>query len=132
MNDLIFSHFIFPSFATREPNGLLLYNGRFNEKHDFIAMEIINQQIQLTFSAGSAGKKERSLHHPKSSLILQYIYISFIFSCFFLGETKTTVSPYIVGGVSDGQWHEVEVRYYNKVPTRLALFCLFVFGSFLC
>uniref|UniRef100_A0A671THK9 Cadherin, EGF LAG seven-pass G-type receptor 2 n=1 Tax=Sparus aurata TaxID=8175 RepID=A0A671THK9_SPAAU len=69
------------TFATKEPNGLLLYNGRFNEKHDFIAMEIINEQIQLTFSAG---------------------------------ETKTTVSPYIPGGVSDGQWHAVEVHYYNK------------------
>lgn len=41
-----------PRFATKESNGLLLYNGRFNEKHDFIAMEIINEQIQLTFSAG--------------------------------------------------------------------------------
>ncbi|XP_028431059.1 cadherin EGF LAG seven-pass G-type receptor 2 isoform X2 [Perca flavescens] len=69
------------TFATKESNGLLLYNGRFNEKHDFIAMEIINEQIQLTFSAG---------------------------------ETKTTVSPYILGGVSDGQWHVVEVHYYNK------------------
>ncbi|XP_056462221.1 cadherin EGF LAG seven-pass G-type receptor 2 [Gadus chalcogrammus] len=69
------------SFATREPNGLLLYNGRFNEKHDFIAMEIINEQIQLTFSAG---------------------------------ETKTTVSPYVLGGVSDGQWHSVQIHYYNK------------------
>uniref|UniRef100_A0A3P9M048 Cadherin EGF LAG seven-pass G-type receptor 2 n=1 Tax=Oryzias latipes TaxID=8090 RepID=A0A3P9M048_ORYLA len=69
------------TFATNEPNGLLLYNGRFNEKHDFIAMEIINEQIQLTFSAG---------------------------------ETKTTVSPFVSGGVSDGQWHVVEVHYYNK------------------
>ncbi|XP_067443425.1 cadherin EGF LAG seven-pass G-type receptor 2 isoform X2 [Thunnus thynnus] len=69
------------TFATKEPNGLLLYNGRFNEKHDFIAMEIINEQIQLTFSAG---------------------------------ETKTTVSPFVLGGVSDGQWHMVEVHYYNK------------------
>lgn len=33
----------------------MLYNGRFNEKHDFIAVEIINQQIQLTFSAGTRG-----------------------------------------------------------------------------
>ncbi|XP_061544471.1 cadherin EGF LAG seven-pass G-type receptor 2 [Phycodurus eques] len=75
-------HFTFSlTFATKEPNGLLLYNGRFNEKHDFIAMEIINEQIQVTFSAG---------------------------------ETKTTVSPFIVGGVSDGQWHVVEVNYYNK------------------
>uniref|UniRef100_A0A8C2Z8Q9 Cadherin EGF LAG seven-pass G-type receptor 2 n=1 Tax=Cyclopterus lumpus TaxID=8103 RepID=A0A8C2Z8Q9_CYCLU len=70
------------TFATKEHNGLLLYNGRFNEKHDFLAMEIINEQIQLTFSAG---------------------------------ETKTTVSPYILGGVSDGQWHVVEVHYYNKL-----------------
>ncbi|XP_029287123.1 cadherin EGF LAG seven-pass G-type receptor 2 isoform X1 [Cottoperca gobio] len=69
------------TFATKEPNGLLLYNGRFNEKHDFLAMEIINEQLQLTFSAG---------------------------------ETKTTVSPFLGGGVSDGQWHVVEVHYYNK------------------
>uniref|UniRef100_A0A673CF83 Cadherin EGF LAG seven-pass G-type receptor 1a n=1 Tax=Sphaeramia orbicularis TaxID=375764 RepID=A0A673CF83_9TELE len=68
-------------FATRERNALLLYNGRFNEKHDFIALEIINEQIQLTFSGG---------------------------------ETKTTVSPYVPGGVSDGQWHSVQLHYYNK------------------
>ncbi|XP_072569096.1 cadherin EGF LAG seven-pass G-type receptor 2 [Paramormyrops kingsleyae] len=71
------------TFATKERNGLLFYNGRFNEKHDFIAMEITNEQIQFTFSAG---------------------------------ETKTTVSPFIMGGVSDGQWHVVQVHYYNK-PT---------------
>ncbi|KAL4658540.1 cadherin EGF LAG seven-pass G-type receptor 2-like [Arapaima gigas] len=69
------------SFATMDQNGLLLYNGRFNEKHDFIAVEIVNEQIQLTFSAG---------------------------------ETKTTVSPFVQGGVSDGQWHVVHVHYYNK------------------
>ncbi|KAJ7396956.1 hypothetical protein BTVI_139547 [Pitangus sulphuratus] len=68
-------------FATRERNALLLYNGRFNEKHDFIALEIIEEQIQLTFSAG---------------------------------ETTTTVTPLIPGGVSDGQWHSVQVQYYNK------------------
>ncbi|XP_016421698.1 cadherin EGF LAG seven-pass G-type receptor 2-like [Sinocyclocheilus rhinocerous] len=69
------------SFATREPDGLLLYNGRFNQKHDFIALEIVNEQIQLTFSAG---------------------------------ETQTTVSPFIAGGVSDGRWHTAHVHYYNK------------------
>nr|XP_057933071.1 cadherin EGF LAG seven-pass G-type receptor 1 isoform X1 [Doryrhamphus excisus] len=68
-------------FATRERNALLLYNGRFNEKHDFIALEIIDEQIQLTFSGG---------------------------------ETKTTVSPFIPGGVSDGQWHSVQLHYYNR------------------
>ncbi|XP_036375616.1 cadherin EGF LAG seven-pass G-type receptor 1 [Megalops cyprinoides] len=73
-------------FATRERNGLLLYNGRFNEKHDFIALEIIEEQIQLTFSAG---------------------------------ETKTTVSPVVPGGVSDGQWHSVQLHYYNKDSLHL-------------
>ncbi|MEE6481192.1 hypothetical protein FKM82_012777 [Ascaphus truei] len=68
-------------FATRERNALILYNGRFNEKHDFIALEIIEKQIQLTFSAG---------------------------------ETTTKVTPYVEGGVSDGQWHSVQVYYYNK------------------
>ncbi|XP_063309266.1 cadherin EGF LAG seven-pass G-type receptor 2 isoform X2 [Pelobates fuscus] len=69
------------SFATRERNGLLLYNGRFNGKHDFIVLEVTDEQVQLTFSAG---------------------------------EFTTTVSPYISGGVSDGQWHTVHLHYYNK------------------
>ncbi|XP_031231049.1 cadherin EGF LAG seven-pass G-type receptor 2 isoform X1 [Mastomys coucha] len=69
------------SFATKERNGLLLYNGRFNEKHDFVALEVIQEQVQLTFSAG---------------------------------ESTTTVSPFVPGGVSDGQWHTVELKYYNK------------------
>ncbi|RXM27960.1 Cadherin EGF LAG seven-pass G-type receptor 1 [Acipenser ruthenus] len=72
-------------FATRERNALLLYNGRFNEKHDFIAVEIIDEQIQLTFSAG---------------------------------EAITTVAPLVPSGVSDGQWHSVQVHYYNKFTFR--------------
>ncbi|NXB58155.1 CELR2 protein, partial [Struthidea cinerea] len=69
------------TFATREREGLLLYNGRFNERHDFVALEIVDEQLQLTFSAG---------------------------------ETTTTVSPFVPGGVSDGQWHRVQLHYYNK------------------
>ncbi|NXS66766.1 CELR2 protein, partial [Pandion haliaetus] len=41
------------TFATKERDGLLLYNGRFNEKHDFVALEIVGEQVQLTFSAGT-------------------------------------------------------------------------------
>lgn len=33
------------------------------------------------------------------------------------GETRTTVSPYVPGGVSDGQWHSVQLHYYNKVSS---------------
>ncbi|XP_065173819.1 protocadherin-like wing polarity protein stan isoform X2 [Atheta coriaria] len=40
-------------FATLSPNGLLLYNGRYNELHDFIALEIINGGVQFSFSLGS-------------------------------------------------------------------------------
>uniref|UniRef100_A0A674HIM0 Cadherin EGF LAG seven-pass G-type receptor 2 n=1 Tax=Taeniopygia guttata TaxID=59729 RepID=A0A674HIM0_TAEGU len=69
------------TFATQERDGLLLYNGRFNERHDFVALEIVDEQLQLTFSAG---------------------------------ETTSTVSPFVPGGVSDGQWHRVQLHYYNK------------------
>ncbi|XP_053103347.1 cadherin EGF LAG seven-pass G-type receptor 2 isoform X2 [Hemicordylus capensis] len=69
------------TFATKERNGLLLYNGRFNERHDFVALEIVQEQVHLTFSAG---------------------------------ESTSTVSPFIPGGVSDGQWHTVHLHYYNK------------------
>uniref|UniRef100_A0A8C8FMX4 Cadherin EGF LAG seven-pass G-type receptor 1a n=1 Tax=Oncorhynchus tshawytscha TaxID=74940 RepID=A0A8C8FMX4_ONCTS len=50
-------------------------------KHDFMALEIIEDQIQLTFSAG---------------------------------EAKTTVLPFVLSGVSDGQWHRVQLHYYNR------------------
>lgn len=71
-------------FATQSMNGLLLYNGRYNEKHDFVALEIVNGDIQFSFSLGS-------------------------------NITRTTVS--IEGGVVDGNWHTVEVAYYNKTAT---------------
>ncbi|XP_051964502.1 cadherin EGF LAG seven-pass G-type receptor 3-like [Xyrauchen texanus] len=72
------------SFATLESNGLLFYNGRFNEKHDFLALEILNGQVVLKYSTG---------------------------------ESSTQVSPYLPGGVSDGNWHTVHIHYYNK-PKR--------------
>ncbi|XP_017787025.1 PREDICTED: protocadherin-like wing polarity protein stan isoform X1 [Nicrophorus vespilloides] len=40
-------------FATTSRNGLLLYNGRYNELHDFIALEIVNASVQFSFSLGS-------------------------------------------------------------------------------
>lgn len=39
-------------FATLERNGLLLYNGRFNEMHDFIGLEILDSQVIFSFSLG--------------------------------------------------------------------------------
>lgn len=46
---------------------------------------------------------------------------------FVAGETKTTVPTTIPGGVSDGQWHVVQLHYYNKVQTfyHLHMFCDF-------
>jgi len=40
-------------FATQSDSGLLLYNGRYNEKHDFIALEIVDGAIRFSFSLGS-------------------------------------------------------------------------------
>ncbi|XP_016844332.1 protocadherin-like wing polarity protein stan isoform X2 [Nasonia vitripennis] len=68
-------------FATEASEGLLLYNGRYNEKHDFIALEIVESQMQFSFS---------------------------------LGDEITRATAKIPGGVSDGQWHEVQVSYINR------------------
>ncbi len=43
---------MFCRFATLESNGLLFYNGRFNEKHDFLALEILDGQMVLKYSTG--------------------------------------------------------------------------------
>ncbi|XP_068147300.1 protocadherin-like wing polarity protein stan isoform X2 [Drosophila tropicalis] len=39
-------------FATVQENGLLLYNGRYNELHDFIALEILDGHINFSYSLG--------------------------------------------------------------------------------
>ncbi|XP_013421944.1 cadherin EGF LAG seven-pass G-type receptor 2-like isoform X1 [Lingula anatina] len=41
------------SFATRQKNALLLYNGRYNGQHDFISLEIVDAQVRFMFSLGS-------------------------------------------------------------------------------
>lgn len=128
-------------FATKERDGLLLYNGRFNEKHDFVALEVIQEQVQLTFSAGdpscpvslpisgrpyvswpltprhtlpppraksgSSPNHEHALPSPHPVSQLTWVLSP--------GESTTTVSPFVPGGVSDGQWHTVQLKYYNKV-----------------
>lgn len=59
--------------------------------------------------------------------VISIIHFSLSFLSLFLffprlpGETKTTVSPYIPGGVSDGQWHSVQLHYYNKVRNNLPM-----------
>ena len=39
-------------FATRQDNVLLLYNGRYNEEHDFMALEMVNSSLIFSFSLG--------------------------------------------------------------------------------
>ncbi|XP_043190636.1 protocadherin-like wing polarity protein stan isoform X2 [Amphibalanus amphitrite] len=71
-------------FATRSRDGLLLYNGRYNERHDFIALEVLDGQVRFSFSVGSGA------HH---------------------------VTGHVPGGVSDGNWHQVELDYHNRTAT---------------
>ncbi|XP_053677097.1 protocadherin-like wing polarity protein stan [Anopheles nili] len=68
-------------FATVRDSGLLLYNGRYNEQHDFIALEIINGKVVFSFS---------------------------------LGDKVESVTVNQQRKVSDGNWHTVEVRYFNR------------------
>lgn len=50
--ELLMYALMFCRFATLETNGLLFYNGRFNEKHDFLALEILDGQVVLKYSTG--------------------------------------------------------------------------------
>eukprot|EP00058_Branchiostoma_floridae_P003781 XP_002589269.1 hypothetical protein BRAFLDRAFT_130073 [Branchiostoma floridae] len=40
------------TFASQNRNALLLYNGRYNVKHDYLALEIVDGQIKFSFSTG--------------------------------------------------------------------------------
>ena len=64
----------------------MLFNGRYDAKQDFIAVEIVEGQVQFTFSAGNE-----------------------------LRETRQTVTANVEGGVSDGKWHTVAVSFLNQV-----------------
>ncbi|XP_033247045.1 protocadherin-like wing polarity protein stan isoform X1 [Drosophila miranda] len=44
-------------FATVQDNGLLLYNGRYNELHDFIALEILEGHISFSYSLGDHSQR---------------------------------------------------------------------------
>ncbi|KAJ2938245.1 hypothetical protein O0L34_g17587 [Tuta absoluta] len=79
-------------FATQATSGLLLYNGRYNERHDFLALEIINS---------GAGR-----HNGPG--------IRFTFA---LGGAKTEVT--VEGKVTDGNWHTIEVEYFNRTATMI-------------
>ncbi|ELT95736.1 hypothetical protein CAPTEDRAFT_182594 [Capitella teleta] len=48
------------SFATRQKDALLFYNGRYNEQHDFVALELTNGQLQFSFSLGSETTRVRT------------------------------------------------------------------------
>ncbi|XP_013196318.2 protocadherin-like wing polarity protein stan [Amyelois transitella] len=79
-------------FATQSTSGLLLYNGRYNERHDFVALEMIST------GAGAVGRAG----------------VRFTFA---LGGTKTEVT--VAADVADGMWHTVEVDYFNRTATMV-------------
>lgn len=54
-------------FATKEMNGLLFYNGRYNEQHDFVALEIIDSRLVFSFSLG-AGVSKVSVALPEGHI----------------------------------------------------------------
>ncbi|XP_059052501.1 protocadherin-like wing polarity protein stan [Achroia grisella] len=79
-------------FATQSSSGLLLYNGRYNERHDFVALELVSSGAG---AAGGAG-------------------LRFSFS---LGGARAEVT--LAAHLSDGMWHTVQVDYYNRTATMI-------------
>lgn len=47
------------------------------------------------------------------------------------GESSTQVSPFLPGGVSDGNWHTVHIHYYNKVRLHLLLIIIHAVLAFM-
>ena len=91
-------------FATENSNALLLYNGRYNHLNDFIAIEIVDRQVVFSVSLG---KKKGEV------------------------ERLFTVKSFIAGGVSDGQWKSVDVRFSMEVGVgHLLPLCLFASVNF--
>uniref|UniRef100_A0A6G1S6M5 Cadherin EGF LAG seven-pass G-type receptor 2 n=1 Tax=Aceria tosichella TaxID=561515 RepID=A0A6G1S6M5_9ACAR len=43
-------------FNTFQTDALLLYNGRYNDKHDFIALEIVDSRLRFSYSLGQPGQ----------------------------------------------------------------------------
>lgn len=78
-------------FATYMSNAVLLYNGRYNNKKDFLALEIVNGQVQLSVSLGGIDANGKDIVH--------------------------TVKSFLPGGVNDGSWHVVKARYNQKLLT---------------
>ncbi|XP_050548978.1 protocadherin-like wing polarity protein stan isoform X2 [Daktulosphaira vitifoliae] len=74
-------------FSSLEESGLLLYNGRYNERHDFIALELIEggRGVQFSFSLGY--------------------------------EITYVIAYPTNGIANDGLWHTVTVSYINRTAT---------------
>ncbi|CAG0915025.1 unnamed protein product [Notodromas monacha] len=73
-------------FATRNPNGLILFNGRYDGRGDFVALEVVDGSVRFTFSLGDPRRVGTVI----------------------VGAGSDS------GSVDDGQWHSIEVSYYNK------------------
>ncbi|XP_060651948.1 protocadherin-like wing polarity protein stan isoform X2 [Drosophila nasuta] len=54
-------------FATVQDNGLLLYNGRYNELHDYIALELLDGHIGFSFSLGDSSERVSLVQPSKVS-----------------------------------------------------------------
>ncbi|KAG9353110.1 hypothetical protein JZ751_017686 [Albula glossodonta] len=78
----------------------------------FLTFKGLRQRFHFTLSLTEVLQGPCS--HFCLSLHSSVIYVQLWVKEAWCGETKTQVSPFILGGVSDGQWHMVQVHYYNK------------------
>ncbi|KAH7641931.1 protocadherin-like wing polarity protein stan isoform x3 [Dermatophagoides farinae] len=65
-------------FATRQPNGLLLYNGRYNELHDFIGLELIDGRVYFSFSLGGVNRAQVSVGHRLNDGQWHHVQLNYV------------------------------------------------------
>ncbi|GAB6020348.1 hypothetical protein CHUAL_003060 [Chamberlinius hualienensis] len=78
--------------ATVEAYGLIFYAGRYNDRHDFIALEIVDGAARFSFSLGS----------NVSQVTVR---------------TFDPLKPNNQGRLDDGEWHSIHMQYLNRTAT---------------
>ncbi|KAH9423108.1 Cadherin EGF LAG seven-pass G-type receptor 2 [Dermatophagoides pteronyssinus] len=65
-------------FATRQSNGLLLYNGRYNELHDYIGLELINGRVYFSFSLGGVNRAQVSVGNRLNDGQWHHVQVNYV------------------------------------------------------
>ncbi|XP_035205027.1 protocadherin-like wing polarity protein stan, partial [Stegodyphus dumicola] len=90
------------------------------EKGSYLTFPSLKQRHRLSASMKFATRERHALllyngryNHEHDFISLEIRHAQLLFS-FSLGDQVSRVSTFVPGGVSDGQWHTVDISYFNR------------------